>query len=64
MTLWKNSPEVGVTSWKDRDATNMDNTMKGKCPQGFCSGEGEYITHRTCSKDNELDMNPSTCDCG
>ena len=25
MTLQK----VGVTSWKDRNATNMDNTMKG-----------------------------------
>ncbi len=23
----------------------MDNTMKEKCPQGVCSGEGEYITH-------------------
>ena len=27
----------------------MDNTMKEKCPQGVCSGEGEYITHLTCS---------------
>ena len=38
--------------------------MNGKCPQGVCSGEGEYITHHTCSNGNELDMNPATtCDC-
>ncbi len=23
--------------------------MKEKCPQGVCSGEGDYITHLTCS---------------
>ena len=45
--------------------TNMDNTMKEKCPQGVCSGEGEYITHLTCSYGNDLDMYPATtCDCG
>ena len=68
MTLWKDIvtlQKVGVTYWKDRNATNMDNTMKGKCPQGVCSGDGEYITHHTCSNVNELDMNPATtCDCG
>ena len=68
MTLWKDKmtlQKVGVTSWKDRNATNMDNTMKGKCPQGVCSGEGEYITHHTCSNGNKLDMNlDTTCDCG
>ena len=68
MTLWKDKvtfQKVGVTSWKDRNATNMDNTTKGKCPQGVCSGEGEYITHYTCSNGNELNMNPATtCDCG
>ena len=43
----------------------MDNTMKQKCPQGVCSGEGEYITHLTCSYGNDLDMYPATtCDCG
>ena len=43
----------------------MDNTMKGKCIQGFCSREGEYITHHTCSYGNDLDMYPATmCDCG
>ena len=32
---------------------------------GVCSGEGEYITHHTCSYDNDLDMYPATtCDCG
>ena len=68
MTLWKDKvtlQKVGVTSWKDRNATNMDKTIKGKCPQGVCSGEGEYITHHTCSNGNELDMDPATtCDCG
>ena len=40
-------------------------TMKEKCPQGVCSGEGEYITHLTCSYGNDLDMYPATtCDCG
>ena len=30
-----------------------------------CSGEGEYITHLTCSYGNDLDMYPATtCDCG
>ena len=39
--------------------------MKEKCPQGVCSGEGEYITHLTCSYGNDLDMYPATtCDCG
>ena len=43
----------------------MDDTMKEKCPQGVCSGEGKYITHLTCSYDNGLDMYPvTTCDCG
>ena len=55
MTLQK----VGVMSWKDRNATNMDKTIKEKCPQGVCSGEGEYITHHTCSNGNELDMDPA-----
>ena len=67
MTLWKDKvilQKVGVTSWKDRNATNMDKTIKGKCPQVVCSGEGEYITHHTCSNGNELDMDPATtCDC-
>ena len=40
--------------------TNIDSTMKEKCPQDVCSGEGEYITHH-----NDLDMCPATtCDCG
>ena len=46
MTLWKDKvtlQKVGVTSWKDRITTNMNKTIKGKCPQGVCSGEGEYI---------------------
>ena len=68
MTLWKDKvtlQKVGVTSWKDRNATNMDKTIKGKCPQGVCSGEGDYITHYTCSNGNELEMNPATtCDFG
>ena len=39
--------------------------MKEKCPQGVCSGEGEYITHLTCSYGNDLDTYPATtCDCG
>ena len=43
----------------------MDNTMKEKCPQGVCRGEGEYIAHLTCSYGNDLDMYPATtCDCG
>ena len=47
MTFWKDKvtlQKVGVTSWKDRNLTNMDSTRKEKCPQGVCSGEGEYIT--------------------
>ena len=68
MTLLKDKvtlQKVGVTSWKDRNITNMDSTMKEKCPQGDCSGEGEYITHRTCSYGNDFDMCPATtCDCG
>ena len=43
----------------------MNRTTKEKCPQGVCSGEGEYITHHTCSYGNDLDMYPATtCDCG
>ena len=39
--------------------------MKGKCPQGVCSVEGEYINHYTCLYGNDLDMCPApTCDCG
>ena len=39
--------------------------MKEKCPQGVCSGEGEYITHHTCLYGNDQDMYPATtCDCG
>ena len=39
--------------------------MNEKCPQGVCSGEGEYIIHHTCSYGNNLDMYPATeCDCG
>ena len=50
---------------QDRNATNMDKLIKGKCPHGVCSGEGEYITRHTCSNGNELDMDPATtCDCG
>ena len=68
MTLWKDKvtlQKVGVTSWKDRTLTNMNSTTKEKCPQGVCSGEGEYITHDTCSHGNDLDMYPATtCDCG
>ena len=67
MTLGKDNvtlQKVGVTSWKDRNLTNMDSTMKGKCPQCVCSGEGEYITHHTCSYGNDLDMYlATTCDC-
>ena len=68
MTLWKDKvtlQKVGVTSWKDRNLTNMDSTMKEKCPQGVFSEEGEYITHHTCSYGNDLDMYlATTCDCG
>ena len=68
MTLWKDKvtlQKVGLTSWKDRNLTNMDSTMTEKCPQGICSGEGEYITPHTCSFGNDLDMYPATtCDCG
>ena len=68
MTLWKDKvtlQKVGVTSWKDKNVTNMNSTTKGKCPQGVCSREGEYITHHTCSNANKLDMNLAiTCDCG
>ena len=67
MTLWKDKmtlQKLGVISWKDRDLTNMDSTMKEKCPQGVCNGEGEYITHHTCSYGNDLDMcQATTCDC-
>ena len=66
MPLWKDKvtiQKVGMTSWKDRNLTNMDSTTKEKCPQGICSGEGEYITHHTCSYDNDLDMYlATTCD--
>ena len=42
----------------------MNSTTKGKRPQSVCSGEGEYITHYTCSNGNDLDMNPATtCNC-
>ena len=68
MTLWKDKvtlQKVEVTSWKDRNLTNIDSTMKEKFPQGVCSGEGEYITHHTCSYGNNLDMYLATmCDCG
>ena len=38
--------------------------MKEKYPQGVCSGEGEYITHLTCSYGNDLDIYlATTCDC-
>ena len=67
MTLWKDKvtlQKVGVTSWKDRNLTNMESTMKGKYLLGVCSWEGEYITHHTCSYGNDLDMYPATtCDC-
>ena len=74
-TLWKARWLFGKTKWffrkldwhpgKTGILTNMDNTMKEKCPQGVCSGEGEYITHLTCSYGNDLDMHPAiTCDCG
>ena len=74
-TLWKARWLFGKTKWLFRKLewhpgktgilTNMDNTMKEKCPQGVCSGEGEYITHLTCSYGNDLDMYPATtCDCG
>ena len=51
---------------RQRDTSeNMDSTMKEKFPQGVYSGEGEYITHHTCSYGNDLDMYPATtCDCG
>ena len=61
MTLWKDKvtlQKVGVTSWKDRNLTNMDSTMKEKFPQGVCSGKGEFITHHTCSYGNDLDYVP------
>ena len=36
---------------------------KRKCLLGVCSGEGEYITHDTCSNGNNLDVYPGiTCD--
>ena len=63
MTLWKDKvplQKVGVTSWKDRNVTNMNSTMKGKCPQGVFHEEGEYITHHTFSNGKNLDMNPVT----
>ena len=74
-TLWKARWLFGKTKWLFRKLewhpgktgilTNMDNTMKEKCPQGVCSGEGEYITYLTCSYGNDLDMYPATtCDCG
>ena len=74
-TLWKARWLFGKTKWLFRKLewhpgktgilTNMDNTLKEKCPQGVCSGEGEYITHLTCSYGNDLDMYPATtCDCG
>ena len=68
MTLWKDKvtlQKVGVISWKDKNLTNIERTMKGKCPQGVCGREGEYITHHTCSYGNNLDMYlATTCDCG
>ena len=68
ITHWKGKvtlQKVGVTSWKDRNVTNMNSTTKEKCPQGVCCGEEEYITHHTCSHGNDLDMYPATtCDCG
>ena len=68
MTLWKDKvtlQKVRVTSWKDRNLTNMNSTITEKCPQGVCGGEGEYITHHNCSYGNDLDMYPATtCDCG
>ena len=67
MPFWKGTmtlQKVGVTSWKDRNLTKMNSTTKEKCPLGVCSGEGEYITHHTCSYGNDLDMYPATtCDC-
>ena len=57
--------KVGVTSWKDRNLIDMDSTIKEKCLQGVCSGEGEYTTHHTCSYGNDQYMYPATtCDCG
>ena len=39
----------------------MNSTMKEKCPQGVCSGEGEYIIYHL---SYDLDMYPATtCDC-
>ena len=68
MTLWKDNvtlQKVGVTSWKDRNVKNMNSTTKEKCPLGVCSGAREYITHNTCSNENDLDMYPATtCGCG
>ena len=67
MILWKDKvtlQKVGMTSWKDRNATNMDNTIKRNCYQDVCSRKGEYITHHTCSNSHKLDMNPAiTRDC-
>ena len=74
-TLWKARWLFGKTKWLFRKLewhpgktgilTNIDNTIKEKCPQGVCSGEGEYITHLTCSYGNDLDIYPATtCDCG
>lgn len=43
----------------------MRSKTNGKCPQGDCSGEGEYITHQPDSNGNELELYPATtCDCG
>ena len=38
----------------------MNSTTKVKSPQGFCSGDGECITHHTCPNENDLDMYPTT----
>ena len=69
-TLWKTRWFFGKTKWlfrmlewnpgKTGILTNMDSTMKEKCPQGVCSGDGEYITHHTCSYGNDRDMYPAT----
>ena len=43
----------------------MENTTNQECPQGDCSREGEYITHRTDLNNNDPDQNLATmCDCG
>ena len=45
-----------IKSWTAQDT---------ECPLGDCRGEGEYITHQTDFKENDLELDPAAiCDCG